>query len=197
MINWLIDWSIRNRVIVIAIYIAIAAAGYWAVLRTPIDAIPDLSDNQVIVFTDWAGQLAERGRGPDNLSAGHEPPGAAGRADGAGKFGIQLLDGQRDLRGRRRALLGPDTDSRTPESGSKAASRRRDADARAGRFGPWSSFLVHAGIGEDEPAGPSHAAGLVRPVSTQLDARDRRGRERRRVCSAVSDRRRSEQAAGL
>jgi len=56
MINWLIDWSIRNRVIVIALYIAIAAAGYWAVLRTPIDAIPDLSDNQVIVFTDWAGR---------------------------------------------------------------------------------------------------------------------------------------------
>ena len=56
MINWLIDWSIKNRVIVIAIYIAIAAAGYWAVLRTPIDAIPDLSDNQVIVFTDWAGR---------------------------------------------------------------------------------------------------------------------------------------------
>lgn len=56
MINWLIDWSIRNRVIVIAIYIAIAVAGYWAVLRTPIDAIPDLSDNQVIVFTDWAGR---------------------------------------------------------------------------------------------------------------------------------------------
>ncbi|HMQ02740.1 MAG TPA: CusA/CzcA family heavy metal efflux RND transporter [Pyrinomonadaceae bacterium] len=56
MINWLIDWSIRNRVIVIGMYIAIAAAGYWAVLRTPIDAIPDLSDNQVIVFTDWPGR---------------------------------------------------------------------------------------------------------------------------------------------
>jgi Cu(I)/Ag(I) efflux system membrane protein CusA/SilA len=56
MINWLIDWSIRNRVIVIGIYIAIAAAGYWAVIRTPIDAIPDLSDNQVIVFTDWPGR---------------------------------------------------------------------------------------------------------------------------------------------
>lgn len=56
MINWLIDWSIRNRVIVIGVYLAIAAAGYWAVLRTPIDAIPDLSDNQVIVFTDWPGR---------------------------------------------------------------------------------------------------------------------------------------------
>jgi len=56
MINWLIEWSIRNRVIVVLIFIGIGAAGYWALLRTPIDAIPDLSDNQVIVFTDWAGR---------------------------------------------------------------------------------------------------------------------------------------------
>jgi Cu(I)/Ag(I) efflux system membrane protein CusA/SilA len=56
MINWLIKWSIANRVIVIAAYIGIAVAGYWALVRTPIDAIPDLSDNQVIVFTDWAGR---------------------------------------------------------------------------------------------------------------------------------------------
>lgn len=56
MINWLIEWSVRNRVIVVLIFVAIAAAGYWALLRTPIDAIPDLSDNQVIVFTDWPGR---------------------------------------------------------------------------------------------------------------------------------------------
>jgi Cu(I)/Ag(I) efflux system membrane protein CusA/SilA len=56
MINWLIEWSVRNRVIVLLIYIGLAAAGYWALLRTPIDAIPDLSDNQVIVFTDWPGR---------------------------------------------------------------------------------------------------------------------------------------------
>ena len=56
MINWLIEWSVRNRVIVVLIYIGVAAAGYWALTRTPIDAIPDLSDNQVIVFTDWPGR---------------------------------------------------------------------------------------------------------------------------------------------
>ena len=56
MINWLIDWSLNNRIIVIAIYIALAIAGYYALVKTPIDAIPDLSDNQVIVFTDWAGR---------------------------------------------------------------------------------------------------------------------------------------------
>ena len=56
MIHWLIEWSLKNRGVVIVIYIALAAAGYWALVRTPIDAIPDLSDNQVIVFTDWAGR---------------------------------------------------------------------------------------------------------------------------------------------
>src|SRR5262245_7066057 len=56
MIHWLIEWSLKNRGIVIILYIGLAAWGYWALLRTPIDAIPDLSDNQVIVFTDWLGR---------------------------------------------------------------------------------------------------------------------------------------------
>ena len=56
MINSIIEWSLNNRVIIIAFYLGVAAWGYWALLATPIDAIPDLSDNQVIVFTDWAGR---------------------------------------------------------------------------------------------------------------------------------------------
>jgi Cu(I)/Ag(I) efflux system membrane protein CusA/SilA len=56
MIHKLIEWSLKNRGIVIVFYITLAAAGYWAWARTPIDAIPDLSDNQVIVFTDWTGR---------------------------------------------------------------------------------------------------------------------------------------------
>jgi Cu(I)/Ag(I) efflux system membrane protein CusA/SilA len=56
MINRLIEFSLRNRGLVIAIYLGLAAWGYWALLRTPIDAIPDLSENQVIVFTDWTGR---------------------------------------------------------------------------------------------------------------------------------------------
>src|SRR5437762_10864674 len=56
MIHRLIEWSLKNRGLVIAFYIGLAAAGYWALTRTPIDAIPDLSDNQVIVFTDWTGR---------------------------------------------------------------------------------------------------------------------------------------------
>ena len=55
MINRLIELSLKNRVLVLALYLALAGWGWWAVTATPIDAIPDLSDNQVIVFTDWPG----------------------------------------------------------------------------------------------------------------------------------------------
>ena len=56
MIHRLIEWSLKNRGLVLALYLGLAAWGYWALLHTPIDAIPDLSDNQVIVFTDWTGR---------------------------------------------------------------------------------------------------------------------------------------------
>jgi Cu(I)/Ag(I) efflux system membrane protein CusA/SilA len=59
MINRLIELSLRNRFLVLAFYLALAGWGWWAVTATPIDAIPDLSDNQVIVFTDWPGQSAQ------------------------------------------------------------------------------------------------------------------------------------------
>jgi Cu(I)/Ag(I) efflux system membrane protein CusA/SilA len=59
MINRLIELSLRYRIVVVAVYLALAAWGAWALTATPIDAIPDLSDNQVIVFTDWSGHSAQ------------------------------------------------------------------------------------------------------------------------------------------
>src|SRR5262247_4074626 len=56
MIQWLIDISLRNRFLVIAAFLLLGGWGYWALRTVPIDAIPDLSDNQVIVFTDWPGR---------------------------------------------------------------------------------------------------------------------------------------------
>src|SRR5579859_6845490 len=56
MIQRMIEFSLKNRGLVLLAYLVLAAWGYWALLRTPIDAIPDLSDNQVIVFTDWQGR---------------------------------------------------------------------------------------------------------------------------------------------
>src|SRR6266853_2357056 len=56
MIDRLIEISLRNRFLVVALWIGISGWGLWAMLRAPIDAIPALSDNQVIVFTDWTGR---------------------------------------------------------------------------------------------------------------------------------------------
>src|SRR5262245_29433744 len=56
MIDRLITVSLRNRFLVVAVFSLLAGWGYWALLTAPIDAIPDLSDNQVIVFTDWPGR---------------------------------------------------------------------------------------------------------------------------------------------
>ncbi len=56
MIQRMIEFSLKNRGLVLLAYLVLAAWGYWALLSTPIDAIPDLSENQVIVFTDWPGR---------------------------------------------------------------------------------------------------------------------------------------------
>src|SRR4051812_10954941 len=56
MIEKLIEWSIRNRYLVMALAAALTVFAIYATLNTPVDAIPDLSENQVIVFTDWMGR---------------------------------------------------------------------------------------------------------------------------------------------
>jgi len=56
MINRLIEFSLKNRFLIVLAYLLLAGWGYWALLSTPIDAIPDLSENQVIVFVDWPGR---------------------------------------------------------------------------------------------------------------------------------------------
>lgn len=56
MIEKIIEASIRNRFLVLILTAGLVAAGIYATLHTPVDAIPDLSENQVIVFTDWMGR---------------------------------------------------------------------------------------------------------------------------------------------
>ena len=56
MVHQIIDWSMRNRFIVLVLAIGIFVWGIFAVKKNPIDAIPDLSENQVIVFTEWMGR---------------------------------------------------------------------------------------------------------------------------------------------
>ncbi|MBN9297223.1 MAG: efflux RND transporter permease subunit [Filimonas sp.] len=56
MVNSLISLSIRNRYIVLLVALGMFAWGIFAIRDNPIDAIPDLSENQVIVFTEWMGR---------------------------------------------------------------------------------------------------------------------------------------------
>jgi Cu(I)/Ag(I) efflux system membrane protein CusA/SilA len=56
MIARLIEFSGRNPFVVIVLIVATVASGVWAVYHTPLDAIPDLSDVQVIVYTKWEDQ---------------------------------------------------------------------------------------------------------------------------------------------
>ena len=51
-----IEWSLNNKILVIILTVAFMAAGGWAIKNTAVDAIPDLSDVQVIIFTKYAGQ---------------------------------------------------------------------------------------------------------------------------------------------
>ncbi len=56
MVHQIIDWSLRNRYIVLLLSIGLFIWGILAIKKNPIDAIPDLSENQVIVFTEWMGR---------------------------------------------------------------------------------------------------------------------------------------------
>ena len=59
MIAKLIRWSITNRFLVLLGTVMLAAWGMWSLLRTPLDAIPDLSDVQVIIRTTFPGQAPQ------------------------------------------------------------------------------------------------------------------------------------------
>ncbi len=56
MIEKIIDWSARNKFLVILITALTILWGVWALYRTPLDALPDLSDTQVIIYTEWPGR---------------------------------------------------------------------------------------------------------------------------------------------
>ena len=59
MIEAIIRWSASNRLLILVATLFLAAAGLYAVSRTPLDAIPDLSDVQVIIRTPYAGQAPD------------------------------------------------------------------------------------------------------------------------------------------
>ncbi|MBX9857131.1 MAG: CusA/CzcA family heavy metal efflux RND transporter [Gemmatimonadaceae bacterium] len=59
MLKFIIGWSVTHKLAVLLGTFLVTVAGVWALLTTPVDAIPDLSDAQVIVMTEWPGQAPQ------------------------------------------------------------------------------------------------------------------------------------------
>jgi len=59
MIDRIVQLCLKNRVLVLLVYLMVTGWGIWSVLNTPVDAIPDLSENQVIVLAEWPGRSAQ------------------------------------------------------------------------------------------------------------------------------------------
>lgn len=56
MVSFIINWCLNNRFMVVLLAIVTTAAGYYCLINTPVDAIPDIGEKQVIVFVDWPGR---------------------------------------------------------------------------------------------------------------------------------------------
>src|SRR5437660_11204344 len=56
MINRIIEFSAHNRALIVVLTICLTLYGVWSIRSVPLDAIPDLSDPQVIIYTEWPGR---------------------------------------------------------------------------------------------------------------------------------------------
>ena len=176
MIEKIIEYSARNRVIVLMIFGLIIAWGVWSVYRTPVDAIPDLSDNQVIVFTDYPGRSPQVVEDQVTYPLAVNLQGLPQVARRAGLLGLRLLHDLRHLRGQGRHLLGQDPGPGAAQLCRLAAAARRGPDPGPGRHRRRPCLLVHPRGQGLRPGAAAHPAGLVRALPAQH--RPGRGRSR-------------------
>ena len=110
MIERIIDWCASNRFLVFTATVIVAAWGIWAMTRTPLDAVPDISDVQVIVSTEWMG------RSPDLIEDQITYPIVTAL------HGLRYFVRVRDLSGSHGPLLGAQPRRRIPAGHSRATS---------------------------------------------------------------------------
>ncbi|MEZ0337045.1 MAG: hypothetical protein ABWK02_02415 [Aquificaceae bacterium] len=82
---------LNNRFIVITLSVFLLLYGLYSLKKTPIDALPDLTDTQVIIYSEWIGQAPPGYREPANLSFGLQHAWPAKGEGGKGLFHAQLL----------------------------------------------------------------------------------------------------------
>ena len=143
MIEKIIELSIRNRFLVLILAAALTVAGVYAVLNTPVDAIPDLSENQVIVFTDWMGRSPREIEDQITYPLSLKLQGLAGVKAVRSSSRVQLLDDHAHLRGQRRLLLRPPARDREARPGQHLSAAGRRALPGPRRHGAGPDLLVH------------------------------------------------------
>ena len=190
MIARLIRWSVANRFLVLLATVMLTAWGMWAVRSTPVDALPDLSDVQVIIRTSYPGQapqIVENQVTYPLATTMLSVPGAKtvrGFSFFGDSFVYVLFEDGTDLYWARSRVLeylnqvqGRLPASAKPALGPDATGRRLDLPVRAG------------GSHRQERSGPAaRAAGLVPEVRAQEPAQRRRGGVGRRHGQAVPGR---------
>ena len=200
MIAQLIRWSIANRFLVLLATLIVAAWGVWALLRTPLDAIPDLSDVQVIIRTTYPGQapqIVENQVTYPLTTTMLSVPGAK-TVRGYSFFGdsfvyILFEDGTDPYWARSRVLeyLNQVQSRLPPQAQGRRSGRMRPAWAGSTNT-RWSTAAASMDL-----VAAARAAGLVPQVRAEDGAERRRGRERRRHGAPVPGRARSRPAARL
>ena len=136
MIEKIIEFSIRNRFVVILPTLGVVLWGILAVINTPVDAIPDLSENQVIVFTDWMGRSPKEIEDQITYPLSVNLQGLAGVKAVRSSQRVQLLDDQHHLRGQRRFLFRP-----AAGAGAADAGQHLPAAGRGALSGPDATAL--------------------------------------------------------
>ena len=93
MIDRLVSWCLGNRAIVLTATLLLTVAGINAIYKTPVDAIPDLSENQVIVLSDWSGRSAQEVEDQVTFPLSTALEGLAGVREvrGQSAFGFSML----------------------------------------------------------------------------------------------------------
>ena len=197
MIEKIIEFSIRNRFVVIVLACAVIAWGVYSVINTPVDAIPDLSENQVIVFTDWMGRSPREIEDQITYPLSVNLQGPGGREVGPLVQRVQLLDDQHHLRGQRRLLLRPAAGAGAAHAGQHVSAARGGPLPGARRHGAGADLLVHRRRRRLRPGPAPGRPRLVRPLPDQFRAGRGPGGLRGRLPDRVSDRRRSAKAPRL
>ena len=106
MIARLIRWSIANRFLVLLATLMLTAWGVWSLSRTPLDAIPDLSDVQVIIRTTYPGQAPQIVENQVTYPLTTTMLSVPGREDGARLFVLRRFLRLHPVRGRHRSRTG-------------------------------------------------------------------------------------------